>query len=194
MQLLGVVFPCSDPEGLAEWYVDTLGSTDLPVAFVEGEAHPHHFALHVADLAEWRTRLSVPLLRDEGGFDEFDFSDWGGARAIYFADPEGNIVELIARPVARPELALAEVGLPVADVGAAVAALETELDLPHYDGDRETFSAVGDDGGLLIVVSVGRGWFPVRTPAGPAPLAITIAGAGTQAIAIPGSGHRVASI
>lgn len=192
--LLGATFPCSDPKGLADWYVDTLRSTDLPIAFVEGEAHPHHFALHVGDLGEWRTRLSVPLLRDEGGFDEFDFSDWGGARAIYFADPEGNIVELIARPVARPELSLAEVGLPVTDVAAAVAALETELDLPHYDGDRQTFSAVGDDGGLLIVVSVGRGWFPIGKPAGPSPIAVTIAGPGTPTVEVPGSKHVVTTI
>lgn len=192
--LLGATFPCSDPKGLVEWYVNTLGSTDLPIAFVEGEAHPHHFALHVGDLGEWRTRLSVPLLRDEGGFDEFDFSAWGGARAIYFGDPEGSIVELIARPVARPELSLAEVGLPVTDVAAAVAALETELDLPHYDGDRQTFSAVGDDGGLLIVVSIGRGWFPIGTPAGAAPVAVTIAGAGTRTLEVPGSKHVVTTI
>ena len=47
-------------------------------------------------------------------------------------------------------------GLPVADVGAAVEFLETELGLPHFSGDRENFSAVGDDRGLFIVVPVGR--------------------------------------
>ena len=51
---------------------------------------------------------------------------------------------------------VSEIGLPVADVGAAVDFLEAELGLPHFSGDRESFSAVGDDRGLFIVVPVGR--------------------------------------
>jgi catechol 2,3-dioxygenase-like lactoylglutathione lyase family enzyme len=193
VRLLAATMPCSDPEGLTEWYRQTLGAGP-PVTFVAGEATPHHFAFHVRDLGAWRDRLEVPLIRGEHGLDEFDFSNWGGARAIYFADPEGNIAELIARPQPRPELSLAEVGLPVEDVATAVEALERELVLPHYDGDRETFSAVGDDDGLLIVVDVGRGWFPPRVPAGRAPIAVTIAGGPRRSLELPGSDHVVASI
>ena len=61
--------------------------------FVHGDATPHHFAFHVADLEPWKQRLDVS--------EEHDFSSWGGARAVYFRDPEENVVELIARPQAR---------------------------------------------------------------------------------------------
>jgi catechol-2,3-dioxygenase len=191
--LLAATMPCSNPEGLMQWYRETLGAGP-PVTFVAGEATPHHYAFHVRDLGAWRDRLEVPLIRGEDGEDEFDFSSWGGARAIYFADPEGNIVELIARPQPRAELSLAEVGLPVDDVGAVVDVLEQELGLSHYDGDRETFSAVGDDDGLLIVVNVGRGWFPPQVPAGRAPIAVTLAGGRKGSLELPGSDHVVVSI
>jgi catechol-2,3-dioxygenase len=194
VRLISAAFHAADPEALTAWYGDTLGAAGLPISFVPGKTEAQHFAVHVADLEAWRERLAVPLIRDDEGADEFDFSHWGGARAIYFEDPEGNIVELIARPNARPELSLAEVGLPVEDVGAAVAALEDELGLPHYDGDRATFSAVGDDDGLLIVVSLGRGWFPPRVPAGKAPIEVTISSPCRGSLDVPGSGHQVTSI
>jgi hypothetical protein len=194
VQLLGATLPSSDPGRLTRWYAELLGSTELPVSFVAGDATHHHFALHVRDLESWRNRLQVPLIRRKDGSHEFDFSNWGGARAIYFVDPEENVAELIARPEPRAELSLAEVGLPVDDVGAAVEALERELGLHHYDGDRKTFSAVGDDDGLLILVDVGRGWFPPRIPAGRAPIAVTIAGGPSRSLELPGGDHVVASI
>src|SRR5262249_36109077 len=129
----------------------------------------------------WKRRLDVS--------EEHDFSSWGGARAVYFRDPEGNVVELIARPEARPELSLAEVGLPVADVAAAVETLGRDLGLRPYDEWGDGFAPLGEDDGLLIVVSVGRGWFPVGVPAGPAPVEVTIAGAGSGEVVV--EGHRV---
>lgn len=184
MRIVGASFAAADPEGLASWYAETLGVS--PPSFVLEEATPHHFAFHVPDLAPWKKRLAVA--------EEYDFSDWGGARAVYFRDPEQNVVELIARPQARPELSLAEVGLPVEDVGAAVDVLEREFGLALYDGGRETFAAVGDDDGLLIVVSTGRAWFPDDVPAGTARVEVTVAGARSGELTLPGSRHRVVSI
>jgi catechol 2,3-dioxygenase-like lactoylglutathione lyase family enzyme len=173
-------FPASDPGALAAWYAETLGAAPT---FVAGETSPHHFAFHVGDLEPWKQRLDVG--------DEHDFASWGGARAVYFRDPEENVVELIARPQARPELALAEVGLPVEDVAAAVDVLERELGLHPYDEWDDSFAPLGDDDGLLIVVRVGRGWFPVGVPSGTAPVEVTIAGALTGSVELPGSRHRV---
>jgi catechol-2,3-dioxygenase len=180
MRIVEARFPASDPDALAAWYAETLGATP---SFVAGDTSPHHFAFHVADLDPWKRRLAVS--------EEHDFSSWGGARAVYFRDPEENVVELIARPQARPELSLAEVGLPVDDVPAAVDALQRALDLPTYDDWDESFAPLGDDDGLLIVVHIGRGWFPVGVPSGPAPIEVTLTGAGTGAVEIPGSRHRV---
>jgi catechol-2,3-dioxygenase len=180
MRILDARFPASNAHALATWYAKTLG--DAP-SFVAGETSAHHFAFHVADLEPWKRRLDVS--------EEHDFSSWGGAHGVYFRDPEENVVELIARPDSRPELTIAEVGLPVEDVAAAVDALERELGLQPYDDWDESFAPLGDDDGLLIVVRVGRGWFPVGVPSGTAPIEVTVTGARTGAVELPGSGHRV---
>jgi len=180
VRIVEATFPASDPGALAAWYAETLGAAP---SFVDGETTPHHFAFHVADLEPWKRRLDVS--------EEHDFSSWGGARAVYFRDPQENVVELIARPQVRPELALAEVGLPVDDVPAAVEALERELGLRPYDDWDENFAPLGDDDGLLIVVRVGRGWFPVGVPSGTAPVEVTVAGTRTAEVDLPGSRHRV---
>jgi hypothetical protein len=181
VRIVDARFPTADPAALAAWYDERLGAAP---SFVNGNSSPHHFAFHVADLEPWKERLDVT--------EEHDFSSWGGARAVYFRDPEQNVVELIARPVARAELALAEVGLPVDDVPAAVAKLERELDLHPYDDWDENFAPIGDDDGLLIVVRVGRGWFPVGVPAGEAPIELTIASACRGDITL-GEHHIVAA-
>ena len=179
MQILGAVFPAADPDRLATWYDAQLGAAPT---FVRGEATPHHFAFHVESLEPWQRRLDVT--------DEYDFLDWDGARAVYFRDPELNVV--LARPQPRPQLTLAEVGLPVADVADAVAAL-AELGLEPYRDWGETFAPLGNADGLLILVRVGRGWMPYDEPAGHSPIQVTIAGARPGELAVPGSGHRVKS-
>jgi hypothetical protein len=180
VRIVAATFPASDPEALATWYTQTVGAGP---SFVSGETSPHHFAFHVADLESWKRRLDVSQ--------EHDFSSWGGARAVYFRDPDENVVELIARPQARPELTLAEVGLPVEDVPAAVEALRGELGLPAYDDWDESFAPLGDDDGLLIVVRVGRGWFPVGVPAGRSRIEVTLADTRTGEVNLPGIGHRI---
>jgi len=180
MRIVDARLPASDPNALAAWYTNNVGAAPT---FVPGDATPHHFAFHVADFEPWKQKLDVG--------EEHDFSSWGGARAVYFRDPEQNVVELIARPQPRPELSLAEAGLPVDDVPAAVEALQRTFELPAYDEWGESFAPLGDDDGLLIVVRVGRGWFPVGEPAGTAPIEVRIAGAGAGELDVPGSGHRV---
>jgi hypothetical protein len=180
VRIVDACFTAVDPDALATWYAETLGAAP---SFVSATTTPHHFAFHVADLEPWKERLDVS--------EEHDFSSWGGARAVYFRDPEQNVVELITRPQARPELTLAEVGLPVDDVHTCVELLRRELDLQPYDDWDESFAPLGDDDGLLILVRLGRGWFPVGVPAGSAPIDVTLAGAGTGEVELPGSGHRV---
>jgi hypothetical protein len=177
VRILDARLPAADPAGLAAWYDDTIGAAPT---FVEGNATPHHFAFHVAELEPWKGRLDVT--------EEHDFSTWGGARAVYFRDPEENVGELIARPSAHDELTLAEVGLPVEDVIAAVARL-AELGLEPYRDASETFAPVGDEDGLLIVVRVGRGWFPVGVPAGASAIEVTVARARPGDVTI--GAHRV---
>jgi len=182
MRIVDAVFPAAEPDGLQAWYDENVGAAP---SFVRGDAAPHHFAFHTAELEPWRRRLEAT--------EEHDFSGWDGARAIYFRDAEQNVVELLARPDPRPELAIAEVGLPVDDVPAAVDAL-AELGIEPYREGDETFAPLGTADGLLIVVRTGRGWFPYDVPAGSAPIEVTVEGVRPGEVAVPGSGHRVVSI
>lgn len=122
-------------------------------------------------------------LLTQGAADEFTAESWQ-AQQVYCRDPAGNILELIARQAldnetaepfgARHLLHLSEVGLPTADVPSTVAALCREFGLSVYGKASDTFTAVGDAHGLLIVVQAGRHWFPTANPAGDAPIAVTL--------------------
>ncbi|MFZ1474956.1 MAG: hypothetical protein WBV59_18950 [Anaerolineae bacterium] len=150
---------------------------------------PYHFAFDIPErqFAEAKAWLAarVPLLTDASGADEFDFSAWN-AHAVYFADRDGNIGEFIARhdlpgPATRPFgatslLSISEIGLAVDDVLPFVQRLQTSIHLSVYlQHPTATFTPVGDEHGLLIVVKDGRRWFPEeRLAAHAAPLTVVI--------------------
>ena len=69
--------------------------------------------------------------------------------------------------------------------------LESELGLPHFSGDRENFSAVGDDRGLFILMPVGRPWLFTDRPASDAPVRVTIGGDSARELVLPGSSHVI---
>ena len=190
MRIREVVLPAVDPEALAAFHGPGYGATRL--RFEPGPGVCSHVAVNVPperfeEAVEW-ARERAPLIQDD-----VPFPDWR-ARAAYFFDPAGNLVELIARERAPGEelfLEVSEVGLPVEDVGAAVDWLETELGLRHFSGDRRNFSAVGDDRGLFVVVPVGRHWLFTEEPAPDAPLRVTIDSQRGGELVVPGSGHVV---
>ena len=192
MRILEVVLPAADPEAMAAFHGPAYGRTRL--RFEPGPAVCSHFAVNVPpqrfeEAVEW-ARERVELVDAD-----VPFPAWR-ARSAYFFDPGGNIVELIARERAPGDdlfLEISEVGLPVADVGAAVEWLESELGLPHFSGNRRDFSAVGDDRGLFIVVPVGRPWLFTDEPAPDVPLRLTIEPGRGAELVVPGSGHVVRS-
>jgi catechol-2,3-dioxygenase len=186
VRILEVVLPAPDPEALAAFHGPAYGEP--------GPAVCSHFAVNVPpprfeEAVAW-ARERVELVDDD-----VPFPAWS-ARSAYFFDPGGNIVELIAReraPGGDLFLEISEVGLPVADVRAAVEWLEGELGLPHFSGNRRDFSAVGDDRGLFIVVPVGRPWLFTDEPAPDVPLRVTIESDMGGERVVPGSGHVVTS-
>jgi catechol-2,3-dioxygenase len=183
-----VVLPASDPPVAAAFHPDSYGASR--VRFAAGPDVCSHFAVNVGsfeDAVAW-ARGQADLIADD-----VPFEAWR-ARAAYYFDPAGNLVELIAReraPGAELLMEVSEIGLPVADVSAAVDFLETELGLPHFSGDRKSFSAVGDDHGLFIVVPVGRDWLFTDRPASDAPVRVTIEGPAPRELRIPGSEHVI---
>jgi hypothetical protein len=173
------------PPDLPAFYRDVLG---LPLdgdAIVVGETRLtfepddggafYHFAFLVpgdrfeAALA-W-AREHVELLGEI-----FEAEAWD-ARAVYFHDPSGNIVELIAHrgleengragPFGAEELVgFSELGL-VGDQPRRLHWLESR-GLPLWDGtldEPDRLAFVGERGRTLILAPVGRGWMPTGRPA-----------------------------
>ena len=190
MRIREVVLPARDPAAAAAFHPERYGHS--AVRFEQGPDVCSHFAVNVppqrfGEAVEW-ARGQAELIEED-----VPFEMWR-ARAAYYFDPAGNLVELIARERAPGDdllLEVSEIGLPVEDVGAAVEFLETELDLPHFSGDRESFSAVGDDRGLLILVPVGRPWLFTDRLSTDAPVRVTIEGGEPREVALPGSSHLV---
>ena len=156
---------------LDTFYDGMTGETAL--RFVAGEGEPfYHFALLLPgdrfDAAHAWADERFELL---GGV--FAFENWD-ARAVYFLDPAGNIVELIAHRGLEensrtgefgPEeiVGFSELGL----VGNRAERLST-LGLPLWAGtmdDPDRLAFVGEKGRTLILAEEGRGWLPTGRPA-----------------------------
>jgi hypothetical protein len=108
--------------------------------------------------------------------------DWWDAQAVYFEDPAGNIVELIAhRDLGaagttgvfdpRELVGVSELGV-VGDrraLYADLAALGLELESGSLD-EPGGLAFVGEKGRVLILSPPGRGWMPTGRPAEPHPV------------------------
>jgi catechol 2,3-dioxygenase-like lactoylglutathione lyase family enzyme len=132
-----------------------------------------HFAFNIpenqfAAANQW-LQERTPLWRNKDGGDEFFFEAWN-AHAMYFHDPDGNILELIARhtlpsisnkPFSQKSiLNISEIGIVTEDVPAQVAAIKARVGAPVYGGPgSDSFTPVGDEEGLFIVVKRRRMWF-----------------------------------
>lgn len=169
-----------------------VGETTVELRAASGTPF-YHVALLVpgdrfeAALAWARERVELLPERETGDV-VFDFTNWD-AKAVYFHDPAGSIVELIAhrgvgetgaaRAFAGEELlGVSEVGL-VCDPPALAEALRRELGLELWDGtvDGEARLAfVGEKARTLILCRAGRPWLPTGRPAEAHPVDVLLAG------------------
>ena len=116
-----------------------------------------------------------PLPDRETGEVVFDFDHWD-AKAFYFHDPAGNIVEVIAHE-GIDEHGLSELGL-VGDPNELAPPL-LELGLELWDGTLDEpgrLAFIGERGRTLILSPEGRGWLPTGRPAEPHPVEAVISG------------------
>jgi catechol 2,3-dioxygenase-like lactoylglutathione lyase family enzyme len=170
-----------------------------------GTAPTYHFALRVPgnQFREAKSWLAgrTELLR-EGDRDEFDWDFWG-ARAVYARDPAGNVVELIAfadlPPLGAGEfgaasiVGMAELGLPVADVQAAVAQLGDAFGIGLWDRDEitpERLTPVGERGATFLIVRLGRVWY-LGDVAADHPLEVTLGGVTEAGIDLAGHPYSI---
>ena len=169
----------------------------------------HHFALLVPgdrfDAARaWLGARTETLARDDGET-VFPFDFWD-ARAVYFHDPAGNIVELIAHhglgeapaggaPFGPDELLeVSEVGL-VNDDGPALARALAGVGVVVWDGSPEDGLAfAGERARTVIIAPRGRGWLPTGRPAEMHRVAVTVRGLPAAEVSVPGTPHRVTTI
>ena len=153
-----------------------IGETRLRFHVEEGGAF-YHFALLVPGdrfgaAFEWGQQR-VELLGDV-----FEFENWD-AEAVYFHDPAGSIVELIAHHgleenrrsgefTADELIGFSELGI-VGDPKSLLRELQAEgLELWSGTVDEpDRLAFVGEKGRTLILAPPGRGWLPTDRPAEP---------------------------
>jgi catechol 2,3-dioxygenase-like lactoylglutathione lyase family enzyme len=183
-----------------------VGETTLELRAAAGRPFYHVALLVPADrfdaaLAWCRERVELLPEREHGEV-VFDFTNWD-AQALYFHDPAGSIVELIAHRgigeagtegpfAARELLGVSEVGV-VCDPPALAASLRRELALEVWDGTVEEelrLAFVGEQARTLILCRAGRPWLPTGRPAEAHPVEVVLAGPPDGAVRAEG-GVRV---
>ncbi len=160
---------------------------DSKLTFIETRLNNpyYHFAFNipyyqVEDALQWAKKRVDILTYQKKEVQEFP--EWK-ARAFYFRDPSGNIVEFIGRerlegqgrePFSEKSIwNISEIGLPVFQVSSAVKMLQENTDVPQFDCSDNVFCACGDDEGLFIVVDKAeKQWFPTAEPARSFPLTV----------------------
>jgi hypothetical protein len=156
---------------LERFYDGMTGETTL--RFRAGDGEPfYHFALLVpGDRFDAAHAWAEERFELVGGV--FEFDNWD-ASAVYFLDPAGSIVELIAHrgleengregEFATEEIVgFSELGV----VGNRAENLRISR-LPLWSGtidDPQRLAFVGEKGRTLILAEEGRGWLPTGRPA-----------------------------
>lgn len=165
-----------------EFYKDgveklSFGVGESLLTFREAEGRPvYHFAFTVPsnqihEAERWiADKAEVIKLNDQT---IVDFPNWN-AKSVYFYDNNGNILELIARfdldnASALPFntfslISISEMALATEDVGALAQRLISEYGLGFFSKQKQKddFSVIGDDNGLLILSNLDRHWFPTE--------------------------------
>jgi len=187
-----------------------VGETTLE--FRAGHGAPfYHFALLVpGDRFEAAGRFAaerVALLSVEGTDEAvFDFEHWD-AQAVYFHDPAGSIVELIAHrgigesgatgPFDASELlGFSEVGI-VGDPPSLAAALSDAFALEVWSGSvsgEGRLAFVGEKARTLILAHAGRPWLPTGRPAEAHPVEVVLAGGGEGEVRLEAGGYVRGSV
>jgi len=146
------------------------------ITFVlDNNAKPYHFAIDIpANMIEealvWLKERTKVLKNDS--FEIIDFPAWN-AQSIYFYDADKNIVEFIARKNLKNSttisfsseslLNVSEIGLATTNFEANRTILTSELGLTNFGTKTESFNALGNEEGLIILIdNQKKRWFPTN--------------------------------
>jgi len=142
------------------------------------EFTPYHLAINIPSNKEnealfWLKERVDILLNGEKEIQDFDF--WN-AKAIYFYDPDKNIIEFIARKNLNNNskkkfdekllIEISEIGLPTNNIEMEFNSLNQNCNLNIFSGGLERFCAIGNENGLIICINKNlKGWFPINDKA-----------------------------
>ena len=137
----------------------------------------YHFAFNIPEnkldeAIKWCTeKVDLITIQDERIIANFE--TWN-ANAVYFYDNNGNLLEFIARHdldnfqikefTSKSILNISEIGIVHDDPMELGEQLVENHDLKFFEKNfnSETFAAIGDDEGLLIIVKPYRNWYPTQ--------------------------------
>jgi len=164
----------------------------------------YHFAFNIPsnriqEAHDWlKERTELLWIEDYKSYIA-DFTNWN-AQSVYFADPAGNITELIARadlndiidePFSSKHIRnVSEIGLVFPEDGfqRSIERIMKEHRLEYFSKQPplEKFCAIGNDEGLFIIVPENRSWYPCKDkPAGIFPMKVSfLVGSVTNRISI----------
>jgi catechol-2,3-dioxygenase len=208
MKITELTLATPHPDEMKKFYTGALGFAEIEassdtdglsfqaghtrVNFIPGDRDAkYHFAFNIKpdqlnDAVKWMNNCGVELVfspEDKGVI--VDFPNWW-AKSIYFFDPAGNIVELIARggigtagnaPAfsAGSIVGISEIGIVTDDVVSMREWIINTHGISPFprQTNSEQFSALGDDHGLILIAATGRNWFMGNFPAAHFPVSIT---------------------
>lgn len=153
------------------------GNSILTFEYKE-DVRPSHMAFNIPsnaiyDALIWlRNRTEV---LDCDGEKIADFSNWR-AKAIYFYDPDKNIMEFIARErmdiesdvafTADSILSISEMAIATDDIESTYESIYSIHPISIFDGDFNRFCALGNDEGLFIIINKNiKKWYPTMETA-----------------------------
>ena len=161
-----------------------IGSSDLIFTETNNTEPFYHFAINIPankirEAKDWLNSKVKLLWMEDYKSDIADFVNWH-AKSVYFYDPAGNVLELIARFDLNNEtddsfsskqfLSINEVGLVFNQENFEVrtAELQNLYSLSYFSKQPPLpqFRAIGDDEGLFVIVPEHRNWYPTDKPAG----------------------------
>lgn len=203
MKIKEIILLSDDLSETSRFYSELMGftiseSTTSKITFKVGSSqltflHTNdHCIYHFAfDIPHNKLDEAIQWLSDRVDLIEFqgentiDFPNWN-AKSLYFYDNNGNILEFIARFENKNEsyhsfdsssiVSISEIAFVTEDVEKLAKDLIQTHGLTYYfrQIQREDFSVIGDDNGLIIIVKSTRNWFPTPINVEKFPVKVTI--------------------
>lgn len=165
-----------------------VGSSILSFIETKEIANPYyHFAFNIT---ESKKDKCITWLKQKGininlinGYEDYFSKSWN-SHSIYFYDPSGNILELIARHDLKSDddkefkttdiINISEIGFPVNDVKFASDELINKYNVEVYKDSNDVFAPMGNEDGLFILSGLNRNWLGSNKKVEIFPLELTI--------------------